>query len=222
MLFYLRVYLVKVTTAVFNFFARRLPHDRKAPRVGWAIRNVPYGEDRKNRLDILVPRDVSSPPVVIYFHGGGWISGTKIDRRRICREIAHNGHLVFNVDYRLAPKYRYPFQMVDVARAVLWVSGNASRYGGDELVVVLPETRLEKAYNLFVRRTRDEIEGGFHQLTGGRYRLSVTIGIASYPIDGTTARELVLAADRALLDAKTNQRTCKIGCAHALQDPAPP
>jgi acetyl esterase/lipase len=131
MLFYLRVYLVKVTTAVFNFFARRLPHDRKAPRVGWAIRNVPYGEDRKNRLDILVPRDVSSPPVVIYFHGGGWISGTKIDRRRICREIAHNGYVVFNVDYRLAPRYQYPVQMVDVARAVRWISGNASRYGGD-------------------------------------------------------------------------------------------
>jgi diguanylate cyclase (GGDEF)-like protein len=98
----------------------------------------------------------------------------------------------------------------------------AFRYGGDELVVVLPETRLEKAYNLFVRRTRDEIEGGFHQLTGGRYRLSVTIGIASYPNDGTTSRELVLAADRALLDAKKKRRTCKIGCAHQLQDPAIP
>ncbi len=129
--FYLKVYQVKVITAVFNFFARPLLHDRKAPRVGRAIRNVPYGEDRKNRLDILVPRGASSPPVVIYFHGGGWISGTKVDRRRLCREIAHNGYLVFNVDYRLAPKYRYPVQMVDVARAVLWVSGNASRYGGD-------------------------------------------------------------------------------------------
>ncbi len=131
MLFYLKVYWVKATTAVFNFFARRLPHDRKAPGVGRAIRNVAYGEDSKNRLDILVPRGASSAPVVIYFHGGGWISGTKIDRRRICREIAHNGYLVFNVDYRLAPRYQYPVQMVDVAQAVRWVSGNASRYGGD-------------------------------------------------------------------------------------------
>jgi acetyl esterase len=131
MLFFLKVYQVKVITAVFNFFARPLLADRKAPGVGRAIKNVPYGEDRKNRLDVLVPRGASSRPVVIYFHGGGWISGTKVDRRRICREIAHNGYLVFNVDYRLAPKYRYPVQMVDMARAVRWVSGNASRYGGD-------------------------------------------------------------------------------------------
>lgn len=93
----------------------------------------------------------------------------------------------------------------------------ACRYGGDEMVVVLPETRLEKAYNLFVRRTRDEIEGGFSELTGGKYRLSVTIGIASYPVDGVTARDLVLAADRALLHAKKHKRTSAIGCAHPLQ-----
>jgi diguanylate cyclase (GGDEF)-like protein len=92
----------------------------------------------------------------------------------------------------------------------------ASRYGGDEMVIILPETNLAKAYNLFANRIRYEIEEGLTRLSGGRYSLSVTIGIASYPLDGITARDLVLAADKALMATKKEKHTRKIGCSRRI------
>ena len=92
----------------------------------------------------------------------------------------------------------------------------AARYGGDEIVIILPETRLSKAYSLFSRRIRQEIEDGFARLSGHRHALSVTIGIASYPRDGKNAMELVLAADKALLAAKKQKHSRLIGCARPV------
>lgn len=92
----------------------------------------------------------------------------------------------------------------------------AARYGGDEIVIILPETRLEKAYALFAKRIKREIEDEFRAVSLGRFILTVTIGIASYPGDGTTARDLVLAADNALLGAKKNKHSRMIGCSRTI------
>lgn len=92
----------------------------------------------------------------------------------------------------------------------------AARYGGDEIVIILPETKLSKAYNLFSDRIRYEIEEGFATLSENNIRLTVTIGIASFPQDGLAARELVLAADTALLAAKKDKQNRKIGCSRMV------
>lgn len=92
----------------------------------------------------------------------------------------------------------------------------AARYGGDEIVIILPDTKLEKAYQLFSKRIKREIEGEFTKLFGKGFALSVTIGLASYPRDGKTARDLVLSADRALLNAKKTKHTTSIGCARPV------
>jgi len=92
----------------------------------------------------------------------------------------------------------------------------AARYGGDEIVIILPETELQKAYQLFVRRIKQEIEEGFTKITDGEFALTVTIGIASYPRDGKNARDLILSADRALLCAKKMKLTTSIGCARSV------
>ena len=98
----------------------------------------------------------------------------------------------------------------------------AARYGGDEIVIILPETRIEKAYKLFAGRIKSDIESGFREITGGRYLLTVTMGISAYPDDGTTARELVLAADTVLLDAKKHKDRRLIGCTHPVTLPLLP
>lgn len=92
----------------------------------------------------------------------------------------------------------------------------AARYGGDEIVIILPETRLEKAYTLFAKRVKQDIEDGLRSVSLGRFILSVTIGIASYPVDGGNSQELVLAADRALLAAKKNKHLRVIGCSRRV------
>lgn len=92
----------------------------------------------------------------------------------------------------------------------------AARYGGDEIAIILPETKLSKAYSLFAKRIKRDIEDSFEKLSGGRYALKVTIGIASFPTDGENTMDLVLSADRALLAAKKEKHTRKIGCAHRV------
>jgi diguanylate cyclase (GGDEF)-like protein len=92
----------------------------------------------------------------------------------------------------------------------------AARYGGDEIVIILPETKLAKAYDLFANRMKREIEEGFTRIFGNGRVLSVTIGIAAYPRDGKRARDLVLSADRALMNAKKVKHAAGIGCSRPV------
>ena len=92
----------------------------------------------------------------------------------------------------------------------------AARYGGDEIAIILPETKLSKAYNLFAGRIKREIEDVFAKLSGDRHTLTVTIGIASYPRDGENAMDLVLSADKALMSAKKEKHSRRIGCARMV------
>ena len=92
----------------------------------------------------------------------------------------------------------------------------AARYGGDEIVIILPETKLVKAYNMFANRIKREIEEGFTMISGTGHVLSVAIGIAAYPHDGKTTPDLVLSADRALLATKKQKHICTIGCARPV------
>jgi diguanylate cyclase (GGDEF)-like protein len=120
---------------------------------------------------------------------------------------------------------RYGHQAGDEALAALGAalrtslrsSDLAARYGGDEMVVILPETRLEKAYQLFSKRVRNAMGEALRSLSPDRTAIGVTVGIASYPQDGKDAHDLVLAADRALLDAKKHKHTHMIGCSRPVR-----
>ncbi len=105
----------------------------KLPPAQEIHRDISYGSDPKQTLDIFRPGPVeaSTIPVLIYFHGGGWISADKKNYDGICARLSQNGLLVVNVNYRLAPRHRFPAQLQDVVEAVTWVHRNAERYGGD-------------------------------------------------------------------------------------------
>jgi acetyl esterase len=81
--------------------------------------------------DIAVPFGTGPHPVLVYFHGGGWTMGSPKTHLRLGREFAAAGYLTINVDYRRAPKYRFPAAFDDCAFATQWAVENAARYGGD-------------------------------------------------------------------------------------------
>jgi acetyl esterase len=71
-------------------------------------------------------------PVVVYFHGGGWVIGDLEVVDQPCRQLASAaGAIVVSVDYRLAPEHRYPAAFEDSYAATVWVGAHAAEIGGD-------------------------------------------------------------------------------------------
>jgi acetyl esterase len=75
----------------------------------------------------LGSRDDAVLPVLVYFHGGGWVIGDLDTHDVLCRELS-NGSLacVVSVDYRLAPEHRFPAAVDDCLAATHWVARNAA------------------------------------------------------------------------------------------------
>jgi acetyl esterase len=71
-------------------------------------------------------------PVLVFYHGGGWVLGTLDSAGSICRELARRaGCVVVSVDYRLAPEHPFPAAVEDAYTAASWVARNADTVGGD-------------------------------------------------------------------------------------------
>ncbi|MBF4606007.1 alpha/beta hydrolase [Curtobacterium sp. VKM Ac-1393] len=113
------------------------------------VADVPYGKDPLQRLDVCLPADSApettatptatpsaSPtadpadaaastgrPAVLMIHGGSWSHGDKATAayRSVCKYLASEGFVTFNVDYRLAPTDPFPAGLDDVRRALDYV-----------------------------------------------------------------------------------------------------
>lgn len=108
------------------------------------IADISYEKDGSpdHLLDIYRPKHMDQPlPVILYIHGGGFVMCDKDTHRGIGLIYADNGHVVFNVNYRLAPRHPYPAALADVGKAYAWVVENAARYGGDpERIIIAGES----------------------------------------------------------------------------------
>ena len=73
-----------------------------------------------------------TPPVVVFFHGGGWVVGDLDTYDGTAREHAVGvGAVVVSVDYRLAPEHPYPAAVDDVWAVTRWVAEHAEELGAD-------------------------------------------------------------------------------------------
>lgn len=71
-------------------------------------------------------------PVLVYFHGGGWVYGSLDTHDGVCRALcARTPCLVVAVDYRLAPEHRFPAAVEDAWISTAWVAEHARSLGGD-------------------------------------------------------------------------------------------
>jgi acetyl esterase len=71
-------------------------------------------------------------PVMVFFHGGGWVIGDLETYDNVCRSLCNSsGSLIVAIDYRLAPEHKFPAAVDDAYAATQWVVDHAVDLGGD-------------------------------------------------------------------------------------------
>lgn len=88
-------------------------------------------------IRIYTPEGIDLP-ILLYFHGGGWVAGSVDAVENIGRGIADRaGYIVINVDYRLAPEHKFPSGLEDCYSAVEWAAEHGRALGGDPTHIVV-------------------------------------------------------------------------------------
>lgn len=100
--------------------------------------NIPYMQDtlKKHLLDIYLPPNTKEKiPLVIWVHGGGWLSNDKYAdmgyMKETIAEIMNQGYALASIDYRFSTQATFPAQMLDCNAAISYLYENASMYGFD-------------------------------------------------------------------------------------------
>lgn len=122
------------------------------PRGVERIRDISYapGKDRSHLLDVYRragagpadagPADAgqraAGRPVLLYFHGGAWVMGDKVQQGLpMLGHLAERGFVCVTANYSLSPKRRWPQHVLDCKLALRWVKHNIASYGGDPALV---------------------------------------------------------------------------------------
>lgn len=102
--------------------------------------DLPYGDHPRHRLDVYQPAGDAAGadrPVLVFFHGGGFIRGNKEHRENLGVFFAQQGYVTVLPNYRLAPESRWPCGPEDVIAVWRWVQRHAGGFGGDAARTVL-------------------------------------------------------------------------------------
>lgn len=82
-------------------------------------------------------REDGLQPVMLYFHGGGYVVGSLDSHDSLCRHLVAQGHFdLLTVDYRLAPQWRFPIPVQDACDTANWLVSNGAAHGLDASRVV--------------------------------------------------------------------------------------
>lgn len=106
----------------------------------WVQPDVVYATANNTalKLDVWYPHAVNAPtPTLVYFHGGGWIFGTKESQVLQFLPFLEKGWRVVNVEYRMASNSLAPAAVEDARCALRWVYRNAKQYNFDTSKIVL-------------------------------------------------------------------------------------
>ena len=102
-----------------------------------SVRRITITKD-KIKVNVLNASGRTGLPVIINFHGGGFIMPLlpwmEYEAMKLSKKF---NAVVFDVDYRVAPEFKFPTAPMDAYNAYLWVSEHAAEYGGDPSKIIL-------------------------------------------------------------------------------------
>jgi acetyl esterase/lipase len=118
-----------------------MPFRMRDPAVA-KVSDLPYtdGAGGTQLLDIYHRREpTSGAPVLLYIHGGAWISPTdkKYQGLPMMQQLAAHGWVCVSINYRLSPKWAFPAHLIDCKLALAWVKEHIADYGGDPRRIVV-------------------------------------------------------------------------------------
>lgn len=116
-------------------YTRKL--DALAARAPAPDHQLAYGPDRGQRLDIYAPPQARNLPLLLFFHGGSWISGHLGWLRFMAPVVTAMPAILVAGTYRLAPRCRWPAAYDDVGAALRFVQDHAAAWGGDPGRIVI-------------------------------------------------------------------------------------
>ena len=101
------------------------------PDVGEIVDGVLPGAAGGLAYRLYRPPTPGPHPIVVYFHGGGYVVGEAISDDPLCRDLCvRTDAVIISVDYRHAPEHRFPAAVDDAMAAVWWVADSAEALGG--------------------------------------------------------------------------------------------
>lgn len=93
---------------------------------------IPMRDGKDITIRVYRPTMEKHLPVIVYYHGGGFVINDLDTHEGICRLLAKNNQaVVVSVDYRLAPEFKFPIPANDCYDATVWVAENAEQLGID-------------------------------------------------------------------------------------------
>jgi acetyl esterase/lipase len=107
-------------------------------REGYTVtRDIAYGPDPRQKLDIYTPQHAQHAPVILFLYGGSWQKGSKDDYRFLGQAFASKGYVTAIADYRLYPQVYYPDFVTDGAYALKYIHAHAAAYAGNPDKIIL-------------------------------------------------------------------------------------
>jgi cation diffusion facilitator CzcD-associated flavoprotein CzcO/acetyl esterase/lipase len=101
------------------------------PAVGEVVDGVLTGARGELEYRLYRPPSKGPHPIVVYFHGGGWVLGSLDSNDPLCRDLCvRSDAVVVSVNYRHAPENRFPAAVDDGFAAVRWIAEHAAELGG--------------------------------------------------------------------------------------------
>lgn len=110
---------------------------RSAPECVTYHKQVKYGDDKLQYVNIYQHKDNIKRPLLIYIHGGSWVSGITEMRNAYISEWAKKGFNTAAVSYTYAPQKIYPSQIQEVFNAIDFIYDNSEKYNFDTDNIVL-------------------------------------------------------------------------------------
>jgi cation diffusion facilitator CzcD-associated flavoprotein CzcO/acetyl esterase/lipase len=113
-------------------FSAQLSASRPAGRpVGEVVDGTLFGADGPLPYRLYRPATPGPHPIVVYFHGGGWVLGDQQSDDPFCRDMCRRSGMIFvSVGYRHAPEHRFPTAVEDGYAATRWIAEHAAELGG--------------------------------------------------------------------------------------------